>query len=275
MSEFKDQKHVKMAMNGRMGLLTGGILLIFTAITSTLMYGFNLFSLASGAANGNEEYLKLLEEANMSLSLLRIVAVSFLVVAVIEIFAGVCSVRLSNRLNKAALSKKLVIGLLAVEIAMQIFLVVTRMLNLSMLISSLIIPLYMLWGATRLYKLAKLYPDRPYALNTKKVKEQAQQQKQASSGGSSSEKKSLHDRAMMNRTRKDFSQDSQTDIPEFVYPPVGSRAADETQPDEETGDADIPSAEKTDGAEGALPTEDGDDAAPATENTGSGNGDPL
>lgn len=264
-----------MAMNGRMGLLTGGILLIFTAITSTLMYGFNLFSLASGAANGNEEYLKLLEEANMSLSLLRIVAVSFLVVAVIEIFAGVCSVRLSNRLNKAALSKKLVIGLLAVEIAMQIFLVVTRMLNLSMLISSLIIPLYMLWGATRLCKLAKLYPDRPYALNTKKVKEQAQQQKQASSGGSSSEKKSLHDRAMMNRTRKDFSQDSQTDIPEFVYPPVGSRAADETQPDEETGDADIPSAEKTDGAEGALPTEDGDDAAPATENTGSGNGDPL
>lgn len=264
-----------MAMNGRMGLLTGGILLIFTAITSTLMYGFNLFSLASGAANGNEEYLQLLEEANMSLSLLRIVAVSFLVVAVIEIFAGVCSVRLSNRLNKAALSKKLVIGLLAVEIAMQIFLVVTRMLNLSMLISSLIIPLYMLWGATRLYKLAKLYPDRPYALNTKKVKEQAQQQKQASSGGSSSEKKSLHDRAMMNRTRKDFSQDSQTDIPEFVYPPVGSRAADETQPDEETGDADIPSAEKTDGAEGALPTGDGDDTAPATENTGSDNGDPL
>ena len=43
MSDYKDQKELKMAMNGRMGLMTGGIILLVTAVSSTLMYGINLF----------------------------------------------------------------------------------------------------------------------------------------------------------------------------------------------------------------------------------------
>ena len=56
MSDYKDQKELKMAMNGRMGLMTGGIILLVTAVSSTLMYGINLFSIASGAAKGEQEY---------------------------------------------------------------------------------------------------------------------------------------------------------------------------------------------------------------------------
>ena len=35
MSDYKDQKELKMAMNGRMGLMTGGIILLVTAVSST------------------------------------------------------------------------------------------------------------------------------------------------------------------------------------------------------------------------------------------------
>ena len=67
MSDYKDQKELKMAMNGRMGLMTGGIILLVTAVSSTLMYGINLFSIASGAAKGEQEYTDILTQANICL----------------------------------------------------------------------------------------------------------------------------------------------------------------------------------------------------------------
>ena len=75
MSDYKDQKELKMAMNGRMGLMTGGIILLVTAVSSTLMYGINLFSIASGAAKGEQEYTDILTQANMDISTVRFIAV--------------------------------------------------------------------------------------------------------------------------------------------------------------------------------------------------------
>lgn len=209
MDQFKDQKEMKMAMNGRMGLMTGGIILIFTAISTTMMYGINLFGLASEIEKGNTEFAGLLEAADMSLGLLRVVAACFLILAVIEVFAGFLSARLCNRLDKAEKTKKLVIALLALEILMQVFLLITRMMNLSMLFTSLIIPLYMLWGVTRLCKLAKIYPDRTYALNTKKMKEQ----RRPASPAKPAQAKSLRERAMLNTSKPEETAESE-DTPE-------------------------------------------------------------
>ena len=75
---------------------------------------------------------------------------------------------------------------------MQVFLFLTGLMNLSLLITSIVIPAYLLWSATRLRKLAKIYPDRKTAVNTKKAREQ--QKKPATPV----QKKSLHERAMMN-----------------------------------------------------------------------------
>ena len=41
MDQFERQKQMRQALNGKMGLMFGGIFLMFSAITSTLMYGIN------------------------------------------------------------------------------------------------------------------------------------------------------------------------------------------------------------------------------------------
>lgn len=194
MAEYRDQKEMKMAMNGRMGLMTGGMLLLFTSITTTLMYGINLFSIAAQAEKGNEEYTQILETSQMGIPLLRVIAACFIIVACFEIYTGIFCILRCNRIDKAVLTKRLLIALLAVEIAMQIFLTVTRMLNFSMLFTALLIPGYMLWAASKMVKLRALYPDRSTALNTKKMKEQ---RKALQTQAAAKPKKSLHERAMM------------------------------------------------------------------------------
>ena len=192
MGEFKDQKELKMAMSGRMGLMAGGVLLIFTALSSTLMYGINFFSLASNASGGDAECLEILESANVSISMIQIAAVCFVIAAIAELAVGALCAALSNRLDKAIFTVRAAALLLGVEILMQVFLFLTGLMNLSLLITSIVIPAYLLWSATRLRKLAKIYPDRKTAVNTKKAREQ--QKKPATPV----QKKSLHERAMMN-----------------------------------------------------------------------------
>lgn len=193
MDQFERQKQTRMAMNGRMYLLMAGIILIFSAITSSAMYGINMFMIASEAAKGTAEYIEALETVNMSVNMARLIGSCFVLLAAAEIFIGVFSIRLSNRVDKAAFMKRISLILLAAEVLMQLFLLFMGMLNPGMLLTSIAIPLFMLWGATRLTKLAKAEPDRIYAVDTKKNKGskpfQAQQK--------APEKKSLRERAMM------------------------------------------------------------------------------
>ena len=174
MSDYKDQKELKMAMNGRMGLMTGGIILLVTAVSSTLMYGINLFSIASGAAKGEQEYTDILTQANMDISTVRFIAVCFLVLACWEIYSGIFCTMRCNRLDKAKGTKIISIVTLVAEILMQAVLFFTHMMNLGTLLLAIVVPAYMIWGATRLEKLAKLYPDRKIALNTEKGKGRTQ-----------------------------------------------------------------------------------------------------
>lgn len=222
MSDYKDQKELKMAMNGRMGLMTGGIILLVTAVSSTLMYGINLFSIASGAAKGEQEYTDILTQANMDILTVRFIAVCFLVLACWEIYSGIFCTMRCNRLDKAKGTKIISIVTLVAEILMQAVLFFTHMMNLGTLLLAIVVPAYMIWGATRLEKLAKLYPDRKIALNTKKAKDARSGSK--SSGASAAtaqpaQKKSLRERAMMNaelqeteeETAKDEAAEAKTD----------------------------------------------------------------
>ena len=214
MSDYKDQKELKMAMNGRMGLMTGGIILLVTAVSSTLMYGINLFSIASGAAKGEQEYTDILTQANMDISTVRFIAVCFLVLACLEIYSGIFCTMRCNRLDKAKGTKIISIVTLVAEILMQAVLFFTHMMNLGTLLLAIVVPAYMIWGATRLEKLAKLYPDRKIALNTKKAKDARSGSK--SSGASAAtaqpaQKKSLRERAMMNAELQETEEEAAKD----------------------------------------------------------------
>ena len=214
MSDYKDQKELKMAMNGRMGLMTGGIILLVTAVSSTLMYGINLFSIASGAAKGEQEYTDILTQANMDISTVRFIADCFLVLACWEIYSGIFCTMRCNRLDKAKGTKIISIVTLVAEILMQAVLFFTHMMNLGTLLLAIVVPAYMIWGATRLEKLAKLYPDRKIALNTKKAKDARSGSK--SSGASAAtaqpaQKKSLRERAMMNAELQETEEEAAKD----------------------------------------------------------------
>ena len=55
MDQFEQMKVTRQAMNGKMCLMFGGIFLMFSAITSTIMYGINFFMTALEADKGTAE----------------------------------------------------------------------------------------------------------------------------------------------------------------------------------------------------------------------------
>jgi hypothetical protein len=189
MNRYKDQKEMSLALNGKLLLMLLGIMLVFTAVTSTAQYGANMFMIAAEAAKGTEEYANALAEIGMSITIARVSGAVFVVAGIVEIFIGVCCIILQNRLDKAFFTRKLAIVLLVVEVASDIYLFAVQLVNASRLFTSLAVPLFLLWAVSKLCKLSKLYPDRVYAIDPQK--------KSAQSSRQAAPKKSLRDRAMV------------------------------------------------------------------------------
>lgn len=189
MDQLDRQKELSMAMNGRMALLIVGIMNIVTAVTSSALYSANMFVAVNGVIHGNEEFMDIFSKAGMSVGLAVAIGLVFAVEALLEIFSGICAVRFSNRVDKAGFTVRAANIFLILEVVIQIFLILMGMINIPQLLSAVILPLIMLWGATRLRKLARKYPDRVYAVEARG----AQEQRQRASG----ESRSLHDRAAM------------------------------------------------------------------------------
>lgn len=190
MDPMERQKQMRQVMNAKMALFTGGIFLIFTAVTSTIMYGINFLMLVHEAAKGTGEYVKILKDAGISIGLARGVGICFLAVGVWEAVVGFWSVRNNNRVDKSRRTIQLILSLLGVEVAMQVFLFFVRMMNFGMLFSGIAIPLFLLWGARKYCKLAKAEPERVYAVENAKTKAQKR-------SAASAPKKSIHERAVM------------------------------------------------------------------------------
>lgn len=183
------QKEFSMASGGRMFLMLGGVMLVFTALSNTGQYGVQMFRIAAEAAKGTDEYVEILGTLGMGVMALRVMGVAFLVTALVEVTAGIWCIRSSNRVDRSRTTLRVVLALLAVEIIMQIYLLVTHMSGLGMLLSALLMPLLLLWGVTRFRKLAKLNPERVYAIekNANPIQKQQAPRKE----------KSLRERAMM------------------------------------------------------------------------------
>lgn len=186
------QQEFKLAMNGRMCLMAAGIVLLFSAVTSTLTYGINMIMIAGEAAKGTKEYVDVISQASITIGLVRAVGICLVLLGMAEIFAGFFSLRFSNRVDKALVTQKIAIALLAVEVAAQIFLFFAHSLSLGMAFTAIVYPLFLLWGASRLVKLAKADPKRIYAVEKQKQTGAGANKQQAAAS-----KKSLRERAMM------------------------------------------------------------------------------
>ena len=169
MDQFEQMKVTRQAMNGKMCLMFGGIFLMFSAITSTIMYGINFFMTALEADKGTAEYVELLENAGVGSGLLKGIGICFIAVGIWEAVVGFLSVRNSNRVDKSRFSVKLAI---------------------SLLFTAIVLPLFLLWGATRLGKVAKADPERKFAVDPARKKSSQQSQPAAP-------KKSIRERAAM------------------------------------------------------------------------------
>lgn len=189
MDPLEKQKLERQAVNGKMCMMFGGIFLIFSAITSTLVYGMGYFLPALEANKGNQEYVELLEKNGLQSSFLMVIGILYMLMAVWEVATGFHCAKNSNRVDRSRFTQKLVVILLVVEVIFQGTAFFLGLSPISLVFSSIVLPLFLLWGVTRLRKVAKAQPDRVYAVDNSKNK--AKRQAQAAP------KKSIRERAAM------------------------------------------------------------------------------
>ena len=165
MYRYEDQKEMRMAMNGKMIVMLAGVFLILTAVTSTLLQGMQYFIVGHSAGAGDAEAIKLVESTGLSIGQLYSVGVANMIVTVAEIMTGIISAKFSNRLDKVKICLYADIILMVVMILQQSYMMLlARMFNPFALVAGILMPLLLLWGITRLMRLAKKYPDRMYAV---------------------------------------------------------------------------------------------------------------
>ncbi len=164
MYQYQDQKEMRRALNSKMIIMLVGIMLVVTALTSSLSYGMRCWSMAGMADGGDKDILEALKQIGITSGPLRICSVIYYLQAVIEVFVGVFCARLSNRLDKNALLWKMAWVILVVEVAAGVALTLLHMTSAIMIVSNLLLPGFLLWAVNSLRKVAKNHPDRIYAV---------------------------------------------------------------------------------------------------------------
>lgn len=199
MYQYQDQKEMRRALNGKMIIMLVGIMLVVTALTSSLSYGMRCWSMAGMADGGDKDILEALKQIGITSGTLRICSVIYYLQAVLEVFVGVFCARLSNRLDKNALLWKMAWVILVVEVAAGVALTLLHMTSAIMIVSNLLLPGFLLWAVNSLRKVAKNHPDRIYAVepnNRNKGKEKEKGKAKASvQPAKAGQKKSLMEHA--------------------------------------------------------------------------------
>lgn len=197
MYQYQDQKEMRRALNSKMIIMLVGIMLVVTALTSSLSYGMRCWSMAGMADGGDKDILEALKQIGITSGTLRICSVIYYLQAVIEVLVGVFCARLSNRLDKNALLWKMAWVILVVEVAAGVALTLLHMTSAIMIVSNLLLPGFLLWAVNSLRKVAKNHPGRIYAVepnnrNKGKGKEKGKASVQPAKAG---QKKSLMEHA--------------------------------------------------------------------------------
>ena len=189
-------KDAKSAINARMILMAAGLFTIINAVSTILQNGLTWFTLATAAEGGTvaaeidvSSLLESMETLGITVSDLRLLGTVCIIICVIRIAAGFVCVLFSNRVDKANITLKVVIGLGVCEVIYEVFLLIKKAIMLGSLLFSFVIVGFLLWAALKMRDLQKAYPNRKYALeSTRNTAKKA----------AAAPKKTIHDRAMIN-----------------------------------------------------------------------------
>lgn len=111
-----------------------------------------------------EALIRQIDETGIAVQDLRIVGIFSFLAMFFEIIVGLLCAVFSNRVDKSKITLMAVIALIAAEIVCMVVFFLKGALSLSMLINAVLLPLLLLWSATRLRKLAEADPKRIYAV---------------------------------------------------------------------------------------------------------------
>lgn len=193
MYQYQDQKEMRRALNGKMIIMLVGIMLVVTALTSSLSYGVRCWSMAGMADGGDEEILKAMKQIGVSSGTLRACSIIYYIDAFVETLIGVFCIRLNNRLDKIALLWKMAWVILGVEVVAGVALVAMHMVTPLSILSNIFLPAFLFWAISGLKKVAKNHPDRIYAVEPNRKKKG--QNGTSAQPAKPAQKKSLMERA--------------------------------------------------------------------------------
>ena len=202
-------KDAKSAINARMILMAAGLFTIINAVSTILQNGLTWFTLATAAEGGNvaaeidvSSLLESMETLGITVSDLRLLGTVCIIICVIRIAAGFVCVLFSNRVDKANLTLKVVVGLGVCEVIYEVFLLIKKAMMLGSLLFSFVIVGFLLWAALKMRDLQKAYPNRKYALeSTRNTAKKA----------AAAPKKTIHDRAMINTSQEATPDEKQVE----------------------------------------------------------------
>lgn len=195
MYKYNDAQEMKRAINGKMLTMVIGLFLLFTGLTSTMLYGVQcvtqvkqISELADiydteegkdkfaeltkdateeevqsvkdyleGVKNGDSQYVQNMNNMTMA-------GIVFFVLAAIEVLVGALAIVFNNRLDKNRFLIRMSRVLILVEAVLHILLILMGANSLLTFIGALIAPFCLFWAVTRLKIVAKAHPDRIYAV---------------------------------------------------------------------------------------------------------------
>ncbi|HIS27300.1 MAG TPA: hypothetical protein IAA57_10505 [Candidatus Pullilachnospira intestinigallinarum] len=168
------------SIQGKMLLQMIGALLIFTAI-SVVFQGVMMLSMSLGGSEASVEARQQLLEGGYTVPLLVSIGVVYLILGLTQIFTGLFSFRLANRLDKVKILK-IVAGIYtAVSLLQQAYLFLMGVTGALSWISAILMPGVLIWALRKNLRLAKADPKRIYVVDPSRTARGRQQPKKTTS----------------------------------------------------------------------------------------------
>lgn len=168
------------AIQGKMLLQMIGALLIFTAI-SVVFQGVMMLTMSLGSGEASVTSREQLLEAGYTVPILVSIGAAYLILGLTQIFTGLFSFRLANRLDKVKILKIVAIIYLAVSLLQQAYLFLMGVTGAFSWISAILMPGVLIWALRKNLRLAKEDPKRIYVVDPSKTVRGRQQPKKTSS----------------------------------------------------------------------------------------------
>lgn len=168
------------SIQGKMLLQMIGALLIFTAI-SVVFQGIMMLTMSLGGSEASVSSREQLLEVGYTVPMLVSIGAVYLILGLTQIFTGLFSFRLANRLDKVKILKIVSIIYLAVSLLQQAYLFLMGVTGAFSWVSAILMPGVLIWALQKNLRLAKEDPKRIYVVDPSKMARGRQQPKKSSS----------------------------------------------------------------------------------------------